>query len=94
MSCDASLYLLLQMELGSIVTVTVEYKTANYVLCSCSTIAGVYPAFGIFDAVSKAVGGARCTRLHLPSLQGQLGCIPDSVTKLKPGEQLSAAVLR
>eukprot|EP00731_Ephydatia_muelleri_P020460 Em0013g187a len=63
------------MELGSTVMATVEYKTPYYVLCSCSTIAGVYPAFGIFDA-------------------GQLGCIPDSVAKLKPGEQISAVILR
>ena len=47
----------LQMELGSTVVATVEYKTAYYVLCSCSTIAGVYPAFGIFDAVSGSTAG-------------------------------------
>lgn len=63
------------MELDSTVTIAVEYKTPYYVLCNCSTIAGAYLAFGIFDA-------------------GQLGCVPDEVAKLKPGEQASAVVLR
>ena len=65
----------LQMELGSTVLVTVEYKTPYYILCSCSTIAGVYPAFGIFDAVSDVYLPPSPLHLHFASTSPPSLCL-------------------
>ncbi len=47
------LLLLLQLQLSSSLNATVELMTPYYLICSCSTIAGLQLAYGLMDTVSR-----------------------------------------